>query len=129
MDIDFSDWLLEKMREHDWSQSDLSRATGLTRQSISYYISGKSKQPDEFALQKIAKALSLPIAEVYRAAGTLPPEPVETKLIRQITHLTTQLPPEEQQGILEFIKLRLRLSEERGKYETRKPAKQSGTSK
>ncbi len=129
MDTKFSDWLLEQMRKHDWSQSDLARTSGLTRQSISYYLSDKSKQPDEFALQKIAKAFKLPLEEVYRAAGLLPPEPVETKLIRRITHLTYQLPPEEQQDILVFIKLRLRLSEQRGKYKTRKPSKHTGSAK
>lgn len=129
MDIKFSDWLLEQLKERGWSQSELSHITGLTRQAISYYLSGKSKQPDEFALQKIAKALKLPPEEVYRAAGIPLSQPQETKLIRQITHLTNQLPPEEQQGILEFVKLRLRLSEDRGNHETKRSERETRSPK
>jgi transcriptional regulator with XRE-family HTH domain len=129
MDIKFSDWLLEQLNERGWSQSELSHLTGLTRQAISYYLSGKSKQPDEFALQKIAKAFKLPPEDVYRAAGIPLSQSTETKVIRQITHLANQLPPEEQQGILEFVKLRLRLSEDRANYETRRPAKQTRSTK
>jgi len=84
MDTNFSDWLVEMMKDRQWTQADFSRATGLTRQAISYYLSGKSKQPDEF---KIAKALNLPPEEVYRAAGIplSPPAPDET--LYRIEHL------------------------------------------
>lgn len=87
MDITFSEWLTKKMSDMGFTQAAFSRATGLTRQAISYYLSGKSKQPDEFALQKIAKALNLPPEEVYRAAGIplSPPEPDET--LYRIEHL------------------------------------------
>lgn len=55
MDTTFSNWLIEEMRERDWSQSDLARASGLTRQAISYYLSDKSKAPDREAEKKLPK--------------------------------------------------------------------------
>ena len=93
MDVNFSSWLSEKMREREWSQSDLARASGLTRQSISYYLSDKSKQPDEFALQRIAHALKLPPEQVYRAAGTLPPKAKDDPWVDEMAHKLSQLPP------------------------------------
>lgn len=93
MDVNFSTWLSTKMREHNWSQSDLARASGLTRQAISYYLSDKSKQPDEFALQQIARALKLSPEQVYRAAGLLPPEAGEDPWIEEMDHKLRQLSP------------------------------------
>lgn len=123
-----NDWILNELSTRDWSQADLARRAGVSRAAISDVISGKRNIGKDLA-QSIAEAFKLPLEDVYRAAGLLPPEPIETKLSRQITHLTTQLPPEEQQDILEFVKLRLRLSEERGKYETRKTSKHTGSTK
>lgn len=93
MDITFSNWLTEKMRERNWSQSDLARASGLTRQAISYYLSEKSKQPDEFALQRIAKALKMPPEPVYRAAGLLPASADEDPWVEEMDHKLRQLSP------------------------------------
>lgn len=129
MDTSFGDWLLEKMRDRKLSQSEFARLAGLTRQAISYYTTGKSKQPDEFALQKIASALKIPPEEVYRAAGIPLSQPAENSLIKQITYLTSDLPESEQQDILEFVKLRHRLAEERGTYETKRPKKTASSTK
>lgn len=71
----FSEWLSKAMSDKGWSQADLARASGLTRQTISYYLGGKSKQPDEFALQQLAKAFGVDEKVVYRAAGILSSEP------------------------------------------------------
>ncbi|HLE52678.1 MAG TPA: helix-turn-helix transcriptional regulator [Anaerolineales bacterium] len=106
MDVTFANWLNEKMREHNWSQSDLARASGLTRQAISYYLSQKSKQPDEFALQRIAHALKLPPEQVYRAAGILPPKTSTDEMIEQILHEVSKLPKTDQEEILAFIRMK-----------------------
>lgn len=67
MEVSFSAWLTFQMQLKNWTQSDLARASGLTRQTISYYLSDKSKYPDENALIKIANAFKLPPEHVYRA--------------------------------------------------------------
>jgi transcriptional regulator with XRE-family HTH domain len=66
----FNDWLLNQLKQQDWSQADLARASGLTTAAISRYISGRT--PDEAALRKIAKALRLPPELVFEKAGLLP---------------------------------------------------------
>lgn len=128
METNFPAWLLAELEKRNMSQADLARKSSVTAPQISRIISG-SRGAEGRTLSAIAKALKLPPEEVYRAAGILPPEPFEKRLTNQITHLTNLLPPNEQQDILEFVKFRLRLSEQRGKNETRKPTKQTGSSK
>lgn len=77
----------------------------------------------------IAEALKIPIIEVYRVSGILPPEPDESPLINQISFLISNLPEAEQQDILEFVKLRHRLAEERGTYEPKRTKKTAAHSK
>jgi transcriptional regulator with XRE-family HTH domain len=67
----FNDWLIERLKEENWSQANLARVSGLTTGAISNYINGRI--PDEAALRKIAKAFKLPPENVFRAAGILPP--------------------------------------------------------
>ena len=106
MDVGFSGWLIAKMKEKDWSQSELARESGLTRQAISYYLSDKSKQPDEFALQKIAKAFDIPIEKVYREAGLLPPAIHIDEEMEQILHEIEKLPKADREEILAFIRMK-----------------------
>lgn len=121
-----NDWLLTEMKSRNWSQADLARHAGVSRTAISDVLSGKRKMGKDLA-QFVAAAFKIPIAEVYRQAGLLPPEPTENPIIKQITYLTSDLPDSEQQDILEFVKLRHRLAEERGTYETKRPKKSTST--
>jgi len=118
MDNKFSDWLLDEMLERTWSQSDLARASGLTRQAISYYISGKSKSPDRDALQKIAKAFKIPLEAVFRQAGLLPRETKKSELTETILHELDQLPEREREDMLQYIRLRREIIEKRKLHDT-----------
>jgi len=113
----FADWLLEQLKLWDMSQADLARKAALTRSTISYYLSQKSKSPDEVALRKIAHAFLLPPETVFRAAGLLPPQSPENELINRIVHLTSKLPEIDQAEILAYAQMRHRLIEERRKNE------------
>ncbi len=119
----FNNWLIEQLREKEWTQSDLAQRSGLTRGAISNYINGRI--PDKSALQKIGKALKIPSETVFRAAGILPEQTPETELIEKITHITKQLPPQEQEEILEFAKLQQHLFEKREKDAAKRITKHS----
>ena len=69
----FEQWLRLNMDKKGWSQAALARASGLTRQTISYYLSGMSKKPDADALKLLAAAFGLDEAEALRAAGMMSP--------------------------------------------------------
>ena len=85
----FNDWLLDRLKEKEWSQADLARASGLTTAAISKYINGRT--PDDTALSKIAKALKLPAETVYRAAGVLPPVTYLDERRAELLHILSDL--------------------------------------
>jgi transcriptional regulator with XRE-family HTH domain len=119
--IDFPAWLTLERENREWSQSDLSRHANISRQVISDYENRKRKYYDEAILKKIAHAFKLPPEAVFRAAGILPQQTPENEIVEQINHLAKELPADEQQGILEFVKLRHRIAEQRKENETRRP--------
>ena len=71
----FAKFINEQMKVKQWNQSDLARASGLSKQVISYYLGDKSKTPDINAIKSLARAFHLPVEMVLQAAGFLPPTP------------------------------------------------------
>ena len=61
---EFGNRLYTIMLERNMSQSDLARAAGLGRDSISTYVRGRSV-PAPSSLQKLAKALNVDAEELY----------------------------------------------------------------
>lgn len=110
----FGDWLQDELKNRNISQKDLADMSHITPAQISRIISG-SRGAGEQALIAIAHALKLPSETVFRAAGLLPPISPENELIKRITHITSQLPEDEQNDILQFVLLRQRISKERKK--------------
>lgn len=126
VNIMFTDWLLDQLRSREWTQADLARVTGLTRAAISKYINGRI--PNDEALEKIAHAFKIPKATIYSIAGLLPSISEEKELINQILHLTSQLPEQDQQDILEYARMRVQLAEKRGSNENKRKARKVATS-
>lgn len=127
----FNTWLLSKLKEKEWSQADLARASGLTTAAISKYINGRI--PDAEALKKIARAFRLPNEQVFEAAGVFPPKSKADEKIEQINHLAESMSEDEKQELLEYIKFRIKIAEEKKDKETenanrnkRRPANAEG---
>ena len=72
MDKDFSEWLINELKNRNWSQSELATKAGLHRQVVSSYIGGQRQKPDVEILVAIARALKIPPEQIFRAAGYLP---------------------------------------------------------
>ena len=123
MDIQFSDWLNDQMQQRDWSQSDFARATGLSRQVISYYLSGNSKSPDENALQKIAHALKISPITVFRKAGLLPEGPEDKIIFDDWAYLLSQLEPSEQEEVRQIVELKIERRKKQEGLKSLKPRK------
>ncbi len=115
---DFATWLNTQLAERHMSQSDLARATGLTRQAISNYLNDKVVAPDNESLRKIARALQLPPELVFEKAGVLPSKPADGENVRKLLHLVRDplLTDEDREEILEQVKLKIRIAEKRGQY-------------
>lgn len=68
-----------RLDELGWSQAELARRSGVKPQTISSWMSGArakgSRGPSPDKLRAVANALSLPVIQVFEAAGrTVPPE-------------------------------------------------------
>lgn len=104
--MDFSDWLLNEINKRGWSQAELARRAGISRQIISNYINRQREKPDSDVLVSISRALNLPAETVFRAAGLLPPVSEDTEYQEEFFHLLSQLSPQERQEILELLRFK-----------------------
>lgn len=101
----FSEWLVGELADRDMSQSELSRRAGVTRTAISDIVNGRRNPGRELATS-IAKAFSLPPEQVFRVAGFLPPAIEVNEEIEQIIHEVEQLPKQDQQEVLAYIRMK-----------------------
>lgn len=117
METDFPTWLSEKLDELQWTQADLARRSKLSAAQITRILSGE-RNPGEESLLKIANALALPPAMVFRAAGVFPPDPKigADPLTEEGVHILYQLEKDHLQEALRQLRLRLAVQEEQGKY-------------
>jgi transcriptional regulator with XRE-family HTH domain len=104
--IDFVEWLYEELRKREWKPADLARKAGTSKSVISRVLN-RERVPSPETLDIIAHALGLPPETVYRAAGLLPPLTPTMEDTEEVLYLLAQLPPEERQEIIEFMRLKL----------------------
>lgn len=108
----FGQWLLDELEKREMSQSDLARRSGLSQGTISNMISStRGVGPD--SLRAIAKALRLPIEQVYRAANLLPPPPDVDEEMEQILNEFDNLSKQDQQEVLAFIHMKQNLRKQK----------------
>jgi transcriptional regulator with XRE-family HTH domain len=114
----FPEWLASKLNDAGMSPAELSRKMRKDQGMVSRILRGE-RNPRPKTIEAICKALGVPIEEGYRAAGLLPPKPKADQFREMIGHLVDQLPTEEDKNeVEEYIRLRLRIAEGRGNYET-----------
>lgn len=101
----FGAWLVEELDQRELSQSDLSRLSGLSQGTISNIISGTRGRGTD-SLAAIAKALKLPVEQIYRRAGLLPAPKGLSEEIEQIVHEAEGMTKEEQLELLSYIRWR-----------------------
>lgn len=107
--IDFPTWLQNQLNERGWSQSDLANRAKIHRQVVWAYLN-RRKKPGTDILKKIAKALDVPVEQIYQVTGMLAPEPESDILTKTIMHLINDLDNDEKSEVIEYVKLRRRLS-------------------
>jgi transcriptional regulator with XRE-family HTH domain len=108
MDNNFIDWLLIEMGRRKWSQADLARESGLTRQSISDYVNRRRTNPEPGALVSIANALGVDPILVFRKAGLLPPGPENKVRHDDWDYVMSQLDEGEQEEIRAIADLKIK---------------------
>jgi len=87
------DWMIAEREKKEWSQADLARKAGVTRQTINDYESHRRANPDEKILVKISKVFGYHPEFLPRLAGLLPPEDEHDAWVEKTTHKLNQLSP------------------------------------
>ncbi len=101
----FGDWLLKELENRNWSQSDLVKAAGISRGTLSNIISG-TRGIGEKSLIAIANALNISPITLFRKAGLLP-EAGELVAFDDWQHLLAQLSPEEQEEMRQIAVMKI----------------------
>jgi transcriptional regulator with XRE-family HTH domain len=101
----FAEWLEAELKQRDWTPADLSREAGIGRGTLSDIFSGRRKAGAELATS-IAKALKMPPAVVFIAAGLLPPDKKLNPKIAEIVEELQGMTSDEQQEFLAYIRFR-----------------------
>ena len=114
----FSEWLRTEMTKRTWSQSDLSRASGIHRAIISKIINQNSS-PETETIKAIARGLQLPPEEVFRAAGLLPPVTEERSKMSELDHLANLLGDEDLDDLIEYARMRLKRADDKQEYKVK----------
>lgn len=113
------EWLYREMNKRGWSQSDLARATHITRGAISSILNGINNANPK-TCRAIAKAFNLPEEEVLEIFGHLTRKKDESDpMLDRVNRLIAELPPDEQEEILAYVEMRLH------RWEKRSESKQS----
>lgn len=103
------EWIIEEREKHEWSQADLARKVGVTRQTINDYESRRRTQPDEKILVKISSVFGYPPEYLSRLAGQLPPALNMSEDMEKIMRDVEKLPKQDQQEVLAFIRMKINL--------------------
>jgi transcriptional regulator with XRE-family HTH domain len=101
----FGDWLLKELESRNWSQSDLVKAAGISRGTLSNIISG-TRGVGEKSLISIANALNISPITIFRKAGILP-DSEEGVAFDDWQHLLKKLSPEEQEEMRQIALMKI----------------------
>lgn len=104
----FSKWLQDQLNQREWTQAELARRSGVSTGQIARLMTGE-RGVGEQSVIAIAQALILPPAQVFEAAGILPPKAAKDGLIELLENIFERLPDEEKINVLEFAKHRQEL--------------------
>lgn len=101
----FALWMQSEREKRGWSQSDLSRYSGLHRAIISK-IETNVSTPSVETFISLAQAFKISPITVFRKAGLLP-EGGDNTNFEDWQHLLTQLTPDEEEEMRQIIEIKI----------------------
>jgi len=105
-----SEWLSNKLATRGWSIRAFGRKLDISHTHAADIVNGKVRPSADLCV-KIASVLNTSPEEVLRLAGYLPPEPEETAAVKELIHLFGQLPEDDQDRVLLFMRALLEEAE------------------
>jgi transcriptional regulator with XRE-family HTH domain len=101
----FGNWLVERLKEKNISQSELARMAGISKGTISNLVNG-TKGAGQDSLTAIAHALRLPPELVFEKAGLFPPKPELSPIKRALLHIAQDLPDSDIELAIKILETR-----------------------
>ena len=123
--MDLADYLIEELKKRRMKPAELARLAGIDKGIISRALARK-RRPSPESLVAIARGLKIPSETLFRIAGPLPLDTLTDRRVRELVHLSGDLPDAALEEVLEFARLRLNLAEKRGEYNEKKRLRSSG---
>ncbi len=101
--VEFTQWLEEELKQRGMSKSELARRGSINLSHLQRVLAGERK-PGPNTCSGIARALHIPVEEVFRRAGVLPKSRrISTKLEELQFHFNN-LSEEDQERVLIFVR-------------------------
>lgn len=97
-EIDFSQWLQDRLSEKGWTKAELSRRSGVSAPQITRIIK-REQSPGHNSLKAFARLFQIEIEDLYRIAGKFPPTTHKNGRYQRIA----DLPPDQRKIIEEFM--------------------------
>ena len=112
------EYIETKMTDQGMSRAELSRRSGVSKPAISKLLNGDTPNPQPETLKYIAKGLNIPDEKLLRLAGYLDPKPQSDLNFEEANYILANLPPEDQEEAIEYLRMKARIAEQRGEYAT-----------
>lgn len=96
---EFTRWLRQLMEEQGWTEAELARRSRMTQSQIGRVMTGERNAGLEF-YRGMARAFRLPLEEVLRAAGVLPPVTGRDQTTAQLLGQLDSLSPSVRAAVL-----------------------------
>ncbi len=120
-----AEWLQKNMDERNWGVRETARRAHVSHPTISDVLNGGAVSFD--TCRALAKLFGVKVDFVLRLAGLLEPVQDSSETIEEIVNMTMELPEDDQEEVLQFIKMRIRIAEERGKVRVGEKNKRRST--
>lgn len=121
--MNFIDWLDRELSERGWNDHQLAQRAGISHSVISKARRGAMPKWD--ACAAIAAALDLPAELVFSQASLLPAVGEEQRALLELRALLAQLTPRDRLELVQFARLKVRLSEERRRRQRERDEEQA----
>lgn len=99
--IEITEFIQSELTKRGWSQADFARRSGLTTGGVSMLLN-QTRKPSTDTLAIIAQVFNLPLEEVYRIAGLLPPIAKSTAQKEQLNYLYDHLKEVGQEDLISY---------------------------
>lgn len=111
--IEFGEWVRQQRTQHQWTQADLARESGLYRSLINNIENGVSESAPK-TLSALARAFGFDAQYLFELVELLPPKTELSPIKRALLHVSEGLPDSD-------LQLALSLLEQRQDYYKKNP--------